>query len=166
MRLLLWDRIWIAIVEWANIGKQNLRWGMNQENGKGAQCMIIGYHKRCWSILTAGRWSWKLKSANECVITHLPNRVALKMDSAETCNRYHSIDPEIQGQCVEGYGCELRSRTLRCYEIAAGADLGGSSKYSSITLEGRSGKGSMWIVIRHGLADLKVQCSSAHESIA
>ena len=34
------------------------------------------------SFLTAGRWSWKLKSAKECVTTHLPNGLAPKMDGA------------------------------------------------------------------------------------
>ena len=41
------------------------------------------YLKRCWFIVTAGRWSWKSKSAKECVTTHLPNELALKMDGAE-----------------------------------------------------------------------------------
>ena len=40
------------------------------------------YHKRCWTMKTAGRWSWKLKPAKECVTTHLPNCLALKMDGA------------------------------------------------------------------------------------
>ena len=35
----------------------------------------------CW-LKTAGRWSWKLTSAKECVTTHLPNASALKMDGA------------------------------------------------------------------------------------
>ena len=30
-------------------------------------------------IITAGRWSWKSKSAKVCVTTHLPNHLALKM---------------------------------------------------------------------------------------
>eukprot|EP00924_Labyrinthula_sp_SR-Ha-C_P012755 maker-scaffold_151-snap-gene-0.2-mRNA-1 protein AED:0.46 eAED:0.47 QI:0/0/0/1/0/0/4/0/125 len=37
-------------------------------------------HKRCWFIQTAGRWPWKSESAKECVTTHLPNELALKMD--------------------------------------------------------------------------------------
>jgi hypothetical protein len=28
-------------------------------------------------------WKWKLESAKECVTTHLPNELALKMDGAE-----------------------------------------------------------------------------------
>ena len=32
---------------------------------------------------TAGRWPWKSVSAKECVTTHLPNELALKMDGAE-----------------------------------------------------------------------------------
>ena len=44
--------------------------------------------KGCWLILTAGRWSWKLKIAKECVTTHLPNELAPKMDGAKMCNIY------------------------------------------------------------------------------
>ncbi|KAA6397624.1 MAG: hypothetical protein EZS28_006851 [Streblomastix strix] len=39
--------------------------------------------KRCQSIQTAGRWPWKSASAKECVTTHLPNGLALKMDGAQ-----------------------------------------------------------------------------------
>ena len=52
---------------------------------------LIRYHKRCWFILTAGRWSWKSKSAKECVTTHLPNELALKMDGAEAGHPYQAI---------------------------------------------------------------------------
>lgn len=48
-------------------------------------------HKRCWFILTAGRWSWKSKSAKECVTTHLPNELALKMDGAQACYLYFTV---------------------------------------------------------------------------
>ena len=34
-------------------------------------------------IKTAGRWPWKSEPAKECVTTHLPNQLALKMDGAE-----------------------------------------------------------------------------------
>jgi len=37
--------------------------------------------------LTAGRWSWKSKSAKKCVTTYLPNGPALKIDGAETFSR-------------------------------------------------------------------------------
>jgi len=48
-------------------------------------------HKRCWFILTAGRWPWKSESAKECVTTHLPNELALKMDGAEASRLYVAI---------------------------------------------------------------------------
>ena len=48
-------------------------------------------HKRCWFILTAGRWPWKSESAKECVTTHLPNELALKMDGAEAGRLYFTI---------------------------------------------------------------------------
>lgn len=38
--------------------------------------------------MTVGRWSWKLKSFNECVTTHQPNAWALKMDDAKACYLY------------------------------------------------------------------------------
>ena len=50
------------------------------------------YHKRCRFIQTAGRWSWKSKSAKECVTTHLPNELALKMDGAEASHLESAIN--------------------------------------------------------------------------
>jgi len=32
--------------------------------------------------MTAGRWPWKSEPAKECVTTHLPKKLALKMDDA------------------------------------------------------------------------------------
>ena len=55
------------------------------------KCSLIGYHKGYWVILTAGRWSWKLKSAKECVTTHVPNGLVPKMDGAQACDRYSII---------------------------------------------------------------------------
>lgn len=49
---------------------------------KGVTNEFNRYHKRRRFIKTVGRWSWKLKTAKECVITHQPNEVALKMDEA------------------------------------------------------------------------------------
>ena len=44
-------------------------------------------HKRCWFIKTAGRWPWKSEPAKECVTTHLPKVLALKMDGAQADHR-------------------------------------------------------------------------------
>ncbi|CAN7093021.1 unnamed protein product [Brassica rapa subsp. narinosa] len=52
---------------------------------------VNGTHKECWSIKTAGRWSWKSKSAKECVTTHLPNQLAPKMDGAEAGDLYPAV---------------------------------------------------------------------------
>ncbi|CAN7110935.1 unnamed protein product [Brassica rapa subsp. narinosa] len=46
-----------------------------------------GIESSKWAIF-AGRWSWKSKSAKECVTTHLPNQLALKMDGAEARDLY------------------------------------------------------------------------------
>jgi len=48
-------------------------------------------HKRCWLILTAGRWPWKSETAKECVTTHLPNQLALKMDGARAGDLYFAV---------------------------------------------------------------------------
>ena len=55
---------------------------------------FIRYHERCRFILTAGRWPWKSESAKECVTTHLPNELALKMDGAQTCHPYLTLGSE------------------------------------------------------------------------
>ena len=52
-------------------------------------------HKRCWFIITAGRWPWKSESAKECVTTHLPNELALKMDGAEAGHLYFTTDASV-----------------------------------------------------------------------
>ncbi|WZY99952.1 hypothetical protein YC2023_072281 [Brassica napus] len=64
--------------KWAIFGKQNWGCGMNRKPG-------------CWSIKTVGRWSWKSKSAKECVTTHLPNQLAPKMDGAEARDLYPAV---------------------------------------------------------------------------
>ncbi|CAN6803547.1 unnamed protein product, partial [Brassica oleracea] len=46
-----------------------------------------GIESSKWAIF-AGRWSWKSKSAKECVTTHLPNQLAPKMDGAEARDLY------------------------------------------------------------------------------
>ena len=56
------------------------------------------YHKRCWLIQTAGRWPWKSESAKECVTTHLPNQLALKMDGAGALDLYRTVGAEASSQ--------------------------------------------------------------------
>ena len=92
-------------------------------------------------IWTAGRWSWKLKFAKECVTTHLPNQSAPKMDGAQASSRYSTVGAvtalagleaptsrRVVAVSVEGTGVSRPG-------AAASADLGGSSKYSSEILE-------------------------------
>eukprot|EP00399_MALV-I-05_sp_L67-4_P000047 gene46-biopygen219 len=47
-----------------------------------------------WAVF-AGRWSWKLKPAKECVTTHLPNGLAPKMDGAAAGDRYPIANEQI-----------------------------------------------------------------------
>ena len=49
------------------------------------------YHKGCGQLETAGQWSWKSKSAKECVTTYLSNDFAPKMDDTKACNPYTMV---------------------------------------------------------------------------
>lgn len=51
----------------------------------------MGHHERRWLLKTAGRWPWKSESAKECVTTHLPKQLALKMDGAEASSLYSAV---------------------------------------------------------------------------
>ena len=53
---------------------------------------------------SAGRRSWKSKSAKECVTTHLPNQLALKMDGAQAAYRDQAVWVKEQPKRVEGRG--------------------------------------------------------------
>ncbi|WZY99880.1 hypothetical protein YC2023_072344 [Brassica napus] len=59
---------------------------------------VNGTDKGCWSIKTAGRWTWKLKSAKECVTTHLPNQLVPKMDGAEARDLYPAVGARARPQ--------------------------------------------------------------------
>ncbi|KAL3799044.1 hypothetical protein HJC23_005183 [Cyclotella cryptica] len=60
-----------------------------------------------------GRWPWKSESAKECVTTHLPNELALKMDGAEANYLYSTTRASakpwtwiLSGNTSKaGYGC-------------------------------------------------------------
>jgi len=67
-----------------------LRWPMQT---------LIRYHERCCSLKTAGRWPWKSETAKECVTTHRPKRIALKMDAAEASNLYSTATVTVKGHC-------------------------------------------------------------------
>jgi len=53
--------------------------------------LIIRYHKKCCCIMTFGQWSWKSKSAKECVTTHQTNAIALKINGAESVQTYKQL---------------------------------------------------------------------------
>ena len=91
---------------------------------------------------TVGRWPWKSESAKECVTTHLPNRLALKMDGAKAgslclTERVKTSDDTFSR--VGGLGGYLEALGVSLGGISSSADLGSSSKYSSEILEDRSG---------------------------
>ncbi|GJP67027.1 hypothetical protein CLOP_g23903, partial [Closterium sp. NIES-67] len=60
-------------------------------------------------IKTAGRWSWKSKSAKECVTTHLPNQLAPKMDGAQARDLYPAAPAAGEPVRVGGRGGMHRS---------------------------------------------------------
>ena len=96
---------------------------------------LIRPHKRCWLILTAGRWPWKSESAKECVTTHLPNQLALKMDGAQASHLYLAVGTSTTFRRVGGRGGRDAAFGASQGETASGADLGGSSKYSNENFE-------------------------------
>jgi hypothetical protein len=92
-------------------------------------------HKRCWFIQTAGRWPWKSESAKECVTTHLPNELALKMDGAEAGHLYTAAGASARPRRVGGRGVRGAAQGASPGETDTSADLGGSSKYSNENFE-------------------------------
>lgn len=100
---------------------------------------------------TAGRWTWKSSSAKDCVITHLPNKGAPKMDGAKASVLHCAFglnEGWIQKVTWRGVECFLFSRTKESAEgvdvnpagADPGADLGGSSNDSHENCEGRGEK--------------------------
>ena len=64
---------------------------------------LMRSHERCWLLKTAGRWPWKSESAKECVTTHLPKQLALKMDGAQASNLYLTVETIIEYSNVIGF---------------------------------------------------------------
>ena len=59
------------------------------------QVEAITGHERCWLLKTAGRWPWNSESAKECVTTHLPKQLALKMNGAKAFHLNLAIHLEL-----------------------------------------------------------------------
>ena len=92
---------------------------------------LIRSHKRFHSRTVAR----KSKSGKECVTTHLPNQLALKMDGAQALHLYSAIRTSATFRRVGRCGGRDASCGASHGETAAGADLGGSSKYSNENFE-------------------------------
>jgi hypothetical protein len=114
------------------------------------------YHKRCWHILTAGRWPWKSEPAKDRVTTHLPNVPALKMDGAQATRPYPARGAGPTRRGVGGRGGGDKALGASPGRTAASADLGESSKYFNENLKDRSGEGfhvnSGWTWVSRSLA--------------
>ena len=96
--------------------------------------------------MTVGRWSWKSKSSKECVTTHRPNGLALKMDGARAEGPYPAVAamhawPIQAATSRRAVVVSTEASGVNPGGAATSADLGGSSKYSNENFEGRSGEG-------------------------
>ena len=72
--------------EFNKLGFNEAELAMRDEPNVELRCRnshLFRHHKSCEFIKTAGRWPWKSEPAKECVTTHLPNELALKMDGAQ-----------------------------------------------------------------------------------
>lgn len=49
-------------------------------------------HERCKLLKTARTWPWKSETSKECVTTHLPKQLALKMEAARVLNLYLTVE--------------------------------------------------------------------------
>lgn len=79
-------------------------------------------------LKTAGRWPWKSEFAKECVTTHLPKQLALKMDGAQALCLYPAVtviedayapneavtSRRAAAVCAEGSGREPAWSRRRC----------------------------------------------------
>ena len=81
-------------------------------------------HKRCWLILTAGRWPWKSEPAKECVTTHLPNQLALKMDGAGAADLYSAPGRPKRPGSRKVVAVAPKARSVNSARAAVSADLG------------------------------------------
>ena len=98
--------------------------------------------------MTVGMWSWKSKPSKECVTTHRPNGLALKMDGARAEGPYPAVAatqaqhwPKQAATSRRAVAVSTEASGVSPGGAAASADLGGSSKYSNENFEGRSGEG-------------------------
>lgn len=64
--------------------------------------MLIRFLERRWFIRTAGRWPWKLEPAQKCVISYLPNGLALKIDGAQAMDLVFAAAGYLPRGCVRG----------------------------------------------------------------
>jgi len=70
-----------------------------------------------------------LKSAKECVTTHLPNESAPKMDSAKACHSYLTFEFKNDSKSRGAWRLVVKLLGVNLSETASSVDLGGSSNY-------------------------------------
>src|SRR6204780_2180363 len=117
---------------------------------------LMRYHERCWLILTAGRWPWKSEPAKECVTTHLPNELALKMDGAQALYPYLTVGVEVTRRRVGRRGGRVKKPWQRCWvERPLVQILVVVANIQVRTLKTEVEKGSVVTAVGHGSVDPK-----------
>ena len=109
---------------------------------------------------TAGRWSWKLKFAKECVTTHLPNQSAPKMDGAQAnlsnyATDIHDIDDSKQG----GGAIVQKLQVQTLMEQSVVQILVGVANIHPKFMNAEVEKSSMSTSLEHGLPGPKTNCN-------
>jgi len=116
----------------------------------------FGSHEGRRSIQTAGRWSWKSKSAKECVTTHLPNGPAPKMDGAQAHRSHPAVRATRQGLTSRRARGPSRSLGPRgSAERTPARILVVVADIQTRSLKTEAGKGSMRTAVGHGSVDPK-----------
>ena len=72
-----------------------------------------------------------MESAKQCVKTHLPKQLALKMDGTQALHLYLAVGVGVRPRRARGRSGLDAGFGASLGETASGADLGGSSKYSN-----------------------------------
>ena len=125
---------------------------------KAPKSTLIRPHKRCWLIQTAGRWPWKSETAKECVTTHLPNQLALKMDGAQALCLYPAVGASDQAPTSRRAWRSWTQPLARAWVKRPLVQiLVVVANIQTRTLKAEVEKGSVWTALGHGWVDPKPQ---------
>lgn len=128
-------------------------------------------HKRCDPLKTARMWPWKSESSKECVTTHLPKRVALKMEAARVLDSYFAVETfcsqndSYVSTCRRVVSVALKGmREWSCLEPPIVQILVVVANTQVRLLRANVEKGSMLTAIEHGSVGPKRMAKAISES--